>query len=212
MTILDSDELGRILAGGEGRQVEFKEGLAADGRVARTICAFANTRGGMIIVGVSDKGAIRGVPRPGAVAAGLRALATDAVEPPVDVRVEVLRSGRASIVSCSVPLSPARPHALRRSQADWRPEVLIRAGSSNRAAGSAAIEELQLVPLGRTAARGLASEILRAVARSSPLTIATFARSSEVGKQKVRQGFEALERAGLLVAHGLGERRAYELP
>jgi hypothetical protein len=211
MTILDAGELARVLEVGEGRQVEFKEGLAADGRIARTICAFANTRGGLILVGVSDKGAVRGVPRPGSVASGLIELAADAVEPPVAVRVHVLRSGRASVVCCSVPWSPARPHAVRRDAEDWRPEVLVRTGASNRAAGRAALDAMR-PPAMRGAPVGLEAEVLRAAARSRGITIDAFASAATAGRQKVRHAFEALERAGLLVAHGLGARRSYEIP
>src|SRR5262245_24592255 len=142
MTILDSEELARILDEGEGRQVEFKEGLSADGRVSRTICAFANTRGGIVLVGVSDRGEVRGVPRPLDVAREIDWLARRSVEPAVEVRVEVLKKGGRAIVCCSVPLSPDRPHVVRRGDASFAPEVLIRSGASNRAASRSALDDI----------------------------------------------------------------------
>ena len=43
-----------VLERGEGEGIEFKS--AYTNRVGRTICAFANTKGGTIYLGISDKG------------------------------------------------------------------------------------------------------------------------------------------------------------
>lgn len=51
-----SERLREVIAAGEGRQVEFKRGLPRDEKTARTLVAFANTRGGLLIVGVGDRG------------------------------------------------------------------------------------------------------------------------------------------------------------
>jgi ATP-dependent DNA helicase RecG len=54
--------LRRIIRSGESERVEFKESF--DKAALESICAFANTQGGTLLVGVTDKGAIRGVPSP----------------------------------------------------------------------------------------------------------------------------------------------------
>ena len=51
----------RRIESGEGEQTEFKRGLGDLSSIGRTICAFANTRGGVIILGVSDSQQITGV-------------------------------------------------------------------------------------------------------------------------------------------------------
>lgn len=51
--------LGRIEQG-EGRTTEFKSGFENDA-VGRAICAFANSEGGVVILGVDDSGSIVGV-------------------------------------------------------------------------------------------------------------------------------------------------------
>jgi hypothetical protein len=213
MKPFDAAEIARILEqGSEGRTIEFKEGIAADGRVARTICAFANTRGGVLLVGVSDRRAPLGVPRPAAAAEAVRALARDAIEPPVAVVVETVRLPSVSIVCCSVPWSPARPHAVRRSAG--APEVLIRVGSSNRLATDAAVAAMGTPSSRAVGASALDAAILREAARAGGAGVAVepFAASAGVGKQRARQAFERLERAGRLVAHGLGPRRTWYVP
>ena len=61
---IDPAELVLSIAEGEGKSLEFKRGLPRDVRVARTLCAFANTRGGLLLIGVGDRGEIVGAPRP----------------------------------------------------------------------------------------------------------------------------------------------------
>ena len=39
---------------GEGEQTEFKRGLGDLSAIGRAICAFANTEGGVVILGVTD--------------------------------------------------------------------------------------------------------------------------------------------------------------
>lgn len=54
------DILQRIEAG-EGRHTEFKRGLGDLSAVGRAICAFANAEGGVVVLGISDRGEIVGV-------------------------------------------------------------------------------------------------------------------------------------------------------
>jgi len=51
--------LDRLLAGGESETVEFKESL--DREALETTAAFANTRGGILLIGVRDDGTVRGI-------------------------------------------------------------------------------------------------------------------------------------------------------
>ena len=49
------------IAAGEGRSTEFKRGLGDLSAIGRAMCAFANTEGGVIILGVDDSQTIVGV-------------------------------------------------------------------------------------------------------------------------------------------------------
>lgn len=54
------DELLALLAQGEGDSLEFKSGKVAPDKLAREIVAFANSRGGKILLGVDDNGDVSG--------------------------------------------------------------------------------------------------------------------------------------------------------
>jgi len=53
------ERLDRLLAEGESETVEFKESL--DREALETVAAFANTRGGTLLIGVQDDGTARGI-------------------------------------------------------------------------------------------------------------------------------------------------------
>ena len=56
-----SNGIEEMIKKGESETVEFKQSLAETREIIETVCAFANSKGGTIIVGVSDKCEIKGV-------------------------------------------------------------------------------------------------------------------------------------------------------
>ncbi len=71
---------------GEGRTVEFKAGFDT-GKIGPAVCAFANTDGGVVILGVGDSGRITGVGRdPDAVHERLTTFLSDGFNFPVTAR------------------------------------------------------------------------------------------------------------------------------
>ena len=54
-----NNSIQELIEAGEGYRIEFKESL--DKSFIEEVCAFANSSGGKIILGVSDKGIIRGI-------------------------------------------------------------------------------------------------------------------------------------------------------
>jgi hypothetical protein len=211
---LDEGEIRRLVARGEGKELELKEGLPRDVKLARSLCAFANTRGGIVLVGVTDKGGFRGAPRPRESMARLRSVAAEHLEPPLAVQVGSARVGEVAVVWCSVPLSPTRPHAVLDDAGER--EVVVRVGSSNREATGATLAAIRphasskgLDPLERKVLAWVARSARRASANGEGVTIAAFARAHNVGLQRARRAFAQLELAGKLVGHGSGARRVF---
>lgn len=50
-----------MIAQQEGLLLDFKQNLSDQKKIAKTLLAFANTEGGQIVVGVSDKGQLIGI-------------------------------------------------------------------------------------------------------------------------------------------------------
>ncbi|MBU3907184.1 MAG: ATP-binding protein, partial [Nanoarchaeota archaeon] len=58
---MDIENLLRIIKEGESIEVEFKQSFHSFQDIAKIICAFANTQGGLLILGVDDRGKIEGI-------------------------------------------------------------------------------------------------------------------------------------------------------
>ncbi|MDF2157752.1 ATP-binding protein [Algoriphagus sp. CAU 1675] len=57
----EEDFIRKILQSKEGISLDFKQKITSKQKIARTIASLANTKGGMLIIGVSDKKRITGI-------------------------------------------------------------------------------------------------------------------------------------------------------
>jgi len=214
---LTADDVLRRAEEGEGTRIEFKRVLPRPDRAARTLCALANTRGGLLLVGVTDGGRIHGVHRPEAVTGELARISRELVRPALPIATQVVPVGGPRVVACSVPRSRSRPHAVLLERGGL--EILVRVGASNRVADGPTLEALRR-GRSRGGASRLEGEIVAWVReqrqpRSRPAggaTVLRFASARNVGEARARRAFVRLERRGLLVAHGTGRSRVYTAP
>ncbi|MCX6666600.1 MAG: ATP-binding protein, partial [Euryarchaeota archaeon] len=58
---MDTETLQQIISNGESMEVEFKQSFHGVQDVARIIAAFANTLGGILLLGIRDNGQIEGI-------------------------------------------------------------------------------------------------------------------------------------------------------
>lgn len=59
--IKNINHINQLIINGEGLQLDFKHTISDAYKIAKTICAFANTKGGTLLVGVRDNKTIAGV-------------------------------------------------------------------------------------------------------------------------------------------------------
>jgi hypothetical protein len=141
----------------------------------------------------------------------LRAVARERLEPALMVAVGRVELEGRTIVWCSVPISPARPHAAVGNGGAL--EIVARVGASNRRASGATLRAIQAQRASGASPDPLQRRVLAWVGeRASPATVARFARAHNVGLQRARRAFTQLELSGRLVGHGAGSRRLYSIP
>ena len=51
----------RLIAGGESETLDFKQTISDASKIAKTLVAFANNKGGTLLIGVRDNGSISGI-------------------------------------------------------------------------------------------------------------------------------------------------------
>ncbi len=211
---LNLEELRAAIDAGEGREIEFKRGLPQDEKIARSLCAFANTRGGLVFIGVGDDGELEGAPHAEQTAEKLREIARDLIEPAIAPRIEIVAIEGVRLVVARVAASRERPHAVLRRDAP--PEIVVRAGSSNRVASRATLAALRDARRSRSTLDSFEKRVLDHIDRTAGSdpnagpTVAEFARAHNLGVQRARRTFLRLEREGFLIGVGLGSGRRFQ--
>ena len=106
-------ELTQIISLGEGAHVEFKRRVPNAERIAKEVIAFANTKGGRVLLGVSDDGTIVGVQDPVEETFVLERALERHSRPAVRISIERVptQTGRDAMV-VTVRESPDKPHLL----------------------------------------------------------------------------------------------------
>ena len=134
-------DLVQLLTQPEGKTLEFKRDLSSPEPLLRTIVAFANTAGGVILLGVEDRTRrVRGVSDPMALEERVASLVSDTIRPRLVPDIEVLRYRKAHVVAIAVWPSAARPHHLAREGTERG--VYVRVGSTNRRADESLVAEM----------------------------------------------------------------------
>ncbi|MBI4314031.1 MAG: putative DNA binding domain-containing protein [Candidatus Omnitrophica bacterium] len=135
-------DLSELLKRNEGKTLEFKRDISSAENILRTIVAFANTAGGVLLVGVENKTRhVRGViGDPLVLEERLANFIADGIRPHLVPDLEILPWRRTYVVAVQIYPSPIRPHHVKA----LGPEagVFVRIGSTNRRADRELIQEL----------------------------------------------------------------------
>lgn len=124
----------RLLAEGESRRQEFKVLVEPMDTIGKSVCAFLNTDGGVVIAGVDGEGKPNGSATEGQRAA-LDKFLREKITPKVLYDVSLDHTTNGNVISVSVPAGPDRPYVFEGA-------VYIRKGASTRAASASVLREL----------------------------------------------------------------------
>ena len=125
----------------ESECVELKSQMVGD--ICREVIAFANTKGGVIYIGVQDDGQVLGVKDVDHVTLQISNMVRDSIKPDVTmfVRYETLEVEGKHIIAVTVQQGSARPYYL--GNKGLKPSgVYVRSGTSTNPASDAAIRTM----------------------------------------------------------------------
>ena len=108
-------QLKLLVAGGEGDSLEFKRKAAFPEKIVREMIAFANTKGGILLIGVGDDGSLPGLKHP-ADELHVMDLALKKVRPAMEYTVTLVAVNQArTIIQYEIPESKRKPHYILNS-------------------------------------------------------------------------------------------------
>lgn len=111
--------LEKLIEKGEGENQDFKQTITSLYKIAKTIVSFANTKGGKIIIGVSDTKIIVGVD-PEEEKYMLNLAATNYCDPPIAISfLEETDEDENTILIAEIEESTKKPHFARQINDSW---------------------------------------------------------------------------------------------
>ncbi len=103
---MKQDPLTEIIARGEGASIEFKQSFSPD--LGKELCAFANSSGGKILLGITDNGEILGVDDSNRLKSRIQDTARSA-DPSITIDIEQIES----VICIVVPPQKRKPYSFR---------------------------------------------------------------------------------------------------
>lgn len=124
-----------ILRQGENSSVEFKESAVRPESLAREMVAFANSAGGVIVIGVADDGTLKGFDSDKNLEEWVMNIARTSINPALNIEYEAIEINSVPLGIITVPKGSDKPY-------QTGDKYLIRVGSTNRVATQAELMRL----------------------------------------------------------------------
>lgn len=122
---------------GEGMYLEFKRTIPSAFKIAREIAAFANTKGGTLLIGVDDDSSLVGVAGYQEEEFLLKKAAAELCRPQVDIAIEIVHFGDKDLLVIRIPESDEKPIFVKGEDGDI---VFMREEDRNKVASKELIE------------------------------------------------------------------------
>lgn len=131
-----------LLARHEGKTLEFKRDASSSGPILKTLSAFSNTAGGVLVLGVRDQNrTVVGITDPLAVEEQVMNIAADGIRPQILPEVEIAAHRKVTLVVVTIYPGPRRPYYVK--SLGREAGSFVRVGSTNRRASPEILAELE---------------------------------------------------------------------
>lgn len=188
----------RLVKTGEGSYLEFKRTISSPEKVAREIAAFANTRGGILLIGVNDNKSVVGVESFYEEEMALEKALDYYCQPPVDADIEILPYYERELIIVRIPEAERKPVAV---DADGKRTVYIR----DKDKSVQASKEVAAVLRNSTSSSGIKFEygpneqrLFRYLGEYDRITVSEFANLVNISQRRASRVLTNLVSAGVL--------------
>ncbi|MCL4637561.1 MULTISPECIES: AlbA family DNA-binding domain-containing protein [Olivibacter] len=126
---------------GEGEQLDFKNKISNENKIAKTLVAFANNKGGKLLIGVADDGHIIGVKNEDEERFILERAAYRYCKPAVEIKFDETFVDDKLVLIAEIPESDVKPHYALGDDGKWW--VYIRVKDKSILAGKVVVDVLK---------------------------------------------------------------------
>jgi predicted HTH transcriptional regulator len=200
-------DIQEMIKEGEGFQLEFKRKVASEEKVARTLIAFANTKGGAILFGIDDDKTIVGVESEKIEVEMIKHAAEFYCDPPIEPTLEIVSYKRKDVIVVTVEESATKPHVLVAENGNGNngSRVFIRVNDKTVAASKEVVRILQAEhpdsPPLRIAIGEPERRLLDHLDMHERITAKQFGKLVNISDRRASRALIQLVRAGVLRIH-----------
>jgi hypothetical protein len=211
-------ELLRLVARGENSRAEFKKDVPDDETLAEILCAFANTRGGWLVIGVDEDLSATGCANPKDVMSRVRLVAEEDLKPALNIAQSSVRTEAGFLIAVHVNHSMERPHSI--PCANRKRDIMVRVGLTNEVGDGATLNALrshrtQEQPKDKLEIRildWLGQREREGIEPAGSASAEIFSQATNVGLRRASKALISLEAGGLIMGYGGRSHRQYALP
>lgn len=193
---------------GEGLNVEFKQRFSSHEKIAKEMIAFANTRGGHIIIGVDDDGSIYGIESEKSDQDLIEQTAHSYCEPPLNYSTEIIELKGREVLLIKIPESDNKPHRIQdyKNSIDLNTAaVYVRVNDKSVLASKEMIKLMQTQSKGKSLTNYAIGSNERIVFdyldKYEKITVKDLSKHANISDRRASRTLIKLVRANLLLIH-----------
>ena len=201
--------LRQLIREGESQTLDFKRRVSKAYKIAKTLAAFANTKGGRLLIGVEDDGKISGVD-PHQESFQLQKAADYFCKPSVCLNFTVVEDeeGRTVLIA-EVAESESKPHYAQDKGGNWN--VYVRSKDQSIQAGKTLVNSLKNGDSKATRLSRLEKAVVSLFEDIERLTARLLGRSLNMSERRARRTLVAMTQKGVLHSHDFEKEVFYTL-
>ncbi len=203
--------LRELLIRGEDDQLDYKKTISSASKIAKTMSAFANHKGGILLIGVRDNKTIAGV-RTEDEKYMLELAASFYCKPEIKIEVREHLVGDKLVVECIVPEGSDKPYYAKDTEGKWW--VYIRVKDQSLLASKVVVDVLrrQKSNRGTLIKYGKNEEALLKYLDENPrITLMEFKKMVNISKWRASKILVNLISAGVILNHTTEKTEYYTL-
>lgn len=196
---------------GEGVTLDFKKTISSAAKIAKTLVAFANTKGGRLLIGVRDNGTIAGT-NIEEESYMIESAANFFCKPVVTYfTIEHVYKGM-SILEVFVPMSSKKPHAAKGDDGKWW--VYIRVADESVLASKIVVDVLRKESNGDNTLIEYSSKeeaLLQYLEKNKRITLLEYCKLINISRRRAMRILVNLISAGVIRLHSTEKVEYYTL-
>jgi len=206
----DTDRLMHWIKEGEHEQLDFKRTVKSPEKIARNLVAFANKKGGIILIGISDYGEILGID-PEQEKYILSIAANQYCKPRIPLKFHVYRSHGLRVLGVEVKADAAIEY--RTVDKSGKMRYWVRQGDEcvSDEKRLAEISELESNDEPIVIFSNNSEGLIQFLKKFHSITVPQFMKLSELPFDRAKKSLDRLFHAGVLERHGPKGKRSYTL-